>query len=174
MYTGYEFDLDRKLLEFIASKPMGIWFNRLVREFSELSRVTIMRRLRNLVRAGLVRVERDPSHRQRKIFRVKEEVLRAIENIRRIVEETSTKIVRVSRESAGKDPGKVASEILRIIESEFRMMGGVILSVSPLGAPAVSFMSRYAFRIASSTFSLVRSVFSGMPEVLEELQKYSP
>jgi len=173
-YTGEWSDLDRKLLEFIASRPMGIWFNRLVEEFSELSRVTIMRKLRNLVQAGLVNVERDPNHSQRKIFKVKEEIVRAIESIKDIVEESSSKIVGISRESQAMDPCHVAMEVFKIVESEFKSIGRVILSISPIGVPAASFMSRYAFKVASQTFGLIRRVFSGRPEVLDEFQRLSP
>ncbi len=173
-YTGEWGDLDRKLLEFIASKPMGIWFNRLVEEFSELSRVTIMRKLKRLVQAGLVNVERDPTHSQRKIFKVKDEIVRAIENIKEIVEESSLKIVGISRESKATDPRHVAMEVFKIVESEFKSIGRIILSVSPLGMQAASFMSRYAFKVASQTFGLIRKVFSGRPDVLYELQKLKP
>ncbi|MDH7509268.1 MAG: helix-turn-helix domain-containing protein [Methanomassiliicoccales archaeon] len=74
-----------EIIDEISNNLDGISFNQLVRRMKlKVSRVTLLKELRLLTAKGYVKVENDPRHKQRKLFRLGEELHSVIGELRSI------------------------------------------------------------------------------------------
>ena len=74
-----------EIIDEISNHLDGISFNQLVKKMRlEVSRVTLLKELKTLAAKGYVKVENDPKHKQRKLFRLCEELHRVIEDLKSI------------------------------------------------------------------------------------------
>ncbi len=71
------------ILDEIASSNLGLSFNVLAARLKgKVSRVTLSREIKKLVNLSLIDVTPDPSHKQRLIYRIKDEVRELIDDLR--------------------------------------------------------------------------------------------
>ncbi len=60
-----------KILDVLAAHPQGLCFNSLSQKLKGvISRVVLLKEVKRLEDAGVIVVERDPGHKQRKIFKL--------------------------------------------------------------------------------------------------------
>lgn len=72
-----------EIIDEISNHLDGISFNQLVKRMKlRVSRVTLLRELKILISKGYVKVEKDPKHKQRKLFHLGEELHTVIEDLR--------------------------------------------------------------------------------------------
>ncbi len=103
-----------KIIDEVASHPGGTSFNRLAdRLKGKLSRVVLSREVRNLSRKGVLKIARDPSHRQRKIIMVESVAINVLEKMREDRLEG-----RLSRRKAAHITLKYISTYRRLVEEE--------------------------------------------------------
>ncbi|MEM2929444.1 MAG: helix-turn-helix domain-containing protein [Thermoproteota archaeon] len=103
-----------KIIDEVANYPSGTSFNRLAdRLRGKLSRVVLSREVKNLSRKGVLRITRDPKHRQRKIIMVESVVTSVLEKIREDRREG-----RISRREAAQIALKYISTYRMLVEEE--------------------------------------------------------
>ncbi|MEM2944375.1 MAG: hypothetical protein QW083_02785 [Methanomassiliicoccales archaeon] len=75
--------IQMEIVSEISNHEGGISINRLVQKMQyKVSRVTLLKELRRLIENGYVLVKSDPSHKQRKLLQLGEEVRRVAEEIK--------------------------------------------------------------------------------------------
>ncbi|MEM3659960.1 MAG: helix-turn-helix domain-containing protein [Thermoproteota archaeon] len=103
-----------RIIDEVASHPDGTSFNRLAdRLKGKLSRVVLSREVRNLSRKGVLKIARDPNHRQRKIIMVENAVINVLEKMRE-----DRLGGRLSRRMAARITLKYISTYRRLVEEE--------------------------------------------------------
>ncbi|MEM3957963.1 MAG: helix-turn-helix domain-containing protein [Thermoproteota archaeon] len=103
-----------RIIDEVASHPDGTSFNRLAdRLKGKLSRVVLSREVRNLSRKGVLKIARDPNHRQRKIIMVENAVINVLEKMRE-----DRLGGRLSRRKAARITLKYISTYRRLVEEE--------------------------------------------------------
>ncbi len=71
------------ILDEIASSNLGVSFNILAARLrGKVSRVTLSREIKKLINLSLIEVTPDPSHKQRLIYRIRDEVRELIDDLR--------------------------------------------------------------------------------------------
>jgi len=105
------------IIDEVASHPGGTSFNRLAdRLRGKLSRVVLSKEVKNLSRKGVLKVVRDPNHRQRKIIMVESIVANFLENLGRIREDRLEG--RIGRREAARLALKYILAYRRLVEEE--------------------------------------------------------
>ncbi|MCX8183767.1 MAG: MarR family transcriptional regulator [Crenarchaeota archaeon] len=103
-----------RIIDEVARHPTGTSFNRLAdRLKGKLSRVVLSREVRNLSRKGVLKIARDPNHRQRKIIMVESVIINVLEKMR---EDRLGR--RLSRRKAARITLKYISTYRRLVEEE--------------------------------------------------------
>jgi DNA-binding MarR family transcriptional regulator len=103
-----------RIIDEVANHPGGTSFNRLAERLrGKLSRVVLSREVRNLSRKGVLKISRDPNHRQRKIIMVESIVMNVLE---RIHEDRLER--RISRREAARIALKYITTYRRLVEEE--------------------------------------------------------
>lgn len=103
-----------RIIDEVASHPGGTSFNRLAdRLKGKLSRVVLSREVRTLSRKGVLKIARDPNHRQRKIIMVENAVINVLEKM------CEDRLVgRLSRRKAARITLKYISTYRRLVDEE--------------------------------------------------------
>ncbi|MBO3833168.1 MAG: hypothetical protein FGF51_07305 [Candidatus Brockarchaeota archaeon] len=103
-----------RIIDEVASHPGGTSFNKLANRLKgKLSRVVLSREVRNLSRKGVLKITRDPKHRQRKIIMVESIVIKVLE---KMSEERLEE--RLSGRKAARIALKYISIYRRLVEEE--------------------------------------------------------
>ncbi len=103
-----------RIIDEVASHPGGTSFNKLAgRLKGKLSRVVLSREVKNLSRKGILKIARDPNHRQRKIIMVENIITNVLEKIHEDRWEG-----RISRREATRITLKCISAYRRLVEEE--------------------------------------------------------
>jgi DNA-binding MarR family transcriptional regulator len=106
-----------RIIDEVASHPGGTSFNRLADKLKgKLSRVVLSREIKNLSRKGVLKIIRDPNHRQRKIIMVESIVINFLENLERIREDRLGG--RIGRREAAHIALKYILTYRRLVEEE--------------------------------------------------------
>ncbi|MDW8034436.1 MAG: hypothetical protein RMI79_05875 [Nitrososphaerota archaeon] len=72
-----------RIIDVIADYPEGTSFNKLADKLrGDLSRIVLSREIKNMYTQGLLRISRDPKHKQKKIISVESNIIDVINRIK--------------------------------------------------------------------------------------------
>jgi len=165
-------EADKDIISTLIVNPGGIWLNKLASEINTLSRVTLIKRVNKLVKLGLLEVERDPNHKQKKIFKLNEKFRRVILTVKEMFENEKEFIANICKEASlkKKSPVELAPIIIKRIEATVSN----ILFLAIIEAKGNALLLYYiTYMISDGVHSLVKRIFDAFkvnPELEREMK----